>query len=44
MKQVRKLFFGTVAAGKHQKIEKNDILRKIGVWRIQKKPGIDVNF
>lgn len=44
MKQVRKRFFGTVAAGKHQKIEKNDILREIGVWRIRRKPDIDVNF
>ena len=41
MKTVRSGFFGIAAAGNRQKIAG---FRKTGVWRIRRKPDIDVNF
>lgn len=44
MKQVRKRFFGTAAAVNRQKMQEIAGFRKTGVWRIRRKPDIDVNF
>lgn len=44
MKTVRSGFFGIAAAGNRQKMLKIAGFRKTGVWRIRRKPDIDVNF